>query len=81
MSEAETSITEHTQQINQLCFQVGQLKIQNEINDNQIIDLTSRAISLAKKVESLKANLPKEKKDDQSKDQGISSGSLGDPQK
>lgn len=61
------SLEKITQDVNQMCFQVGQLMIQNEINEGQIKDITSRAISLAKKAESLKQNMPKQGAKDEPK--------------
>lgn len=60
MSTAEESRKNLIRQIDQLLFQVGQLYVQNKINDKVIAETTARAESLAKKAESLKANLPKE---------------------
>lgn len=56
---SDKSIQQLTEQVNQMCFQVGQLSIQNKINEARIADITSRATSLAKKIESIKSNLPK----------------------
>lgn len=61
---ATESIEKLTQDINQMLFQVGQLYVQNEINKLSIADITSRATTLAKKVETIKSNTPKGVKDE-----------------